>query len=292
MRSVELATKGEGKMIIAETADSYRMITQNDHGDLAGQFAAHWGNEEFARLRPYHSMVLAAEAHDNGWWDWDIFPAVDDQGAPIPFTRTPREFRSHFYGKGVDNVVARDLYAGLIVSMHGVGLTKKRYGTMPTMVERDDEYSRRFVAEREPQHKVMTEKLRRMEPYAELSNQDNIWFNYLMMQVFDRLSLFFCSNDDLAAVPATGSHTAGKGYYGPTIKPTPVKLGQEECALQLRVVDRSTVIVEPYPFDQSPLKVSVRGKMIPHRVYKSQEEFREIYVQAQREQFEFTLRAA
>ena len=117
-------------MIIADNSEWYRMITQNDHGDLAGQFAAHWGNQEFARLKPYGSMVLAAEAHDNGWWDWDVFPSVDEQGAPIPFTRTPREFRSTFYGKGIDNVISRDLYAGLIVSMHGVGLTKKRYGTM------------------------------------------------------------------------------------------------------------------------------------------------------------------
>ena len=42
-------------MIIAESNEHYRMITQNDHGDLAGQFAAHWGNEEFARLKPYQS---------------------------------------------------------------------------------------------------------------------------------------------------------------------------------------------------------------------------------------------
>jgi hypothetical protein len=42
------------------------MISQNDHGDLAGQFAAHWGNDRFAKLEPYQSMVLAAETHDNG----------------------------------------------------------------------------------------------------------------------------------------------------------------------------------------------------------------------------------
>jgi hypothetical protein len=111
-------------------------------------------------------MVLAAEAHDNGWWDWDVYPSIDEQGLPIPFTRTPREFRSRFYGKGKDNVISRDLYAGLIVSMHGVGLTKKRYGTMPTMVERQDEYSQQFAAEREPKHSDMLESLRKTEQYA------------------------------------------------------------------------------------------------------------------------------
>ena len=279
-------------MIIAESDQHYRMITQNDHGDLAGQFAAHWGNEQFARLKPYQSMVLAAEAHDNGWWDWDVYPAVDDQGIPLPFTRTPREVRSQFYGKGIDNVIARDLYAGLIVSMHGVGLPQKRYGTMPTMADRQDEFSQRFIAEREPTHEGMIQKLSQMEQYAGLTRHEQIWHNYLMMQVFDRMSLFFCANFDLTTVPATGAHTAGKGYYGPSIKPTPVRPGQEETELKLRVIDQKTVVVEPYPFDESPFEVSVRGKLIPRITYKSQEEFREVYGKAQRQLFEFTLLAS
>jgi hypothetical protein len=279
-------------MIISESPEHYRMITQNDHGDLAGQFAAHWGNERFARLKPYSSMVLAAEAHDNGWWDWDVYPSVDDKGIPLPFTRTPREIRSQFYGKGIDNVIGRDLYAGLMVSMHGVGLPQKRYGTMPSMADRQDEFSQRFIAEREPTHKAMIEKLSQMEQYAGLTSQEQIWHNYLMMQVFDRLSLFFCANFDVATVPATGAHTEGKGYYGPSIKPTPVRPGQEDGEIKLRVIDQRTVVAEPYPFDQSPFEVSVRGKLIPRSTYKSQEEFREVYGKAQRQLFEFTLLAS
>jgi hypothetical protein len=277
-------------MIIAENSEYYRMISQNDHGDLAGQFAAHWGNEQFAKLEPYQSMVLAAETHDNGWWDWDIYPSIDEQGAPIPFTRTPREFRSTFYGKGIDNVVARDPYAGLVVSMHGVGLPQKRYGTMPTMVDRDDPYSQKFIAEREPTHKEMIDKLSRMEQYAGLTSRERIWHNYLLMQVFDRLSLFFCSNFDITAVAAAGAHTKeGKAYYGATIQPTPLKPGDEQGQIQLRVIDGQTVVVDPYPFDESPLRVSVRAKLIPKIKYKSQEEFREIYGKAQRQEFIFTL---
>ncbi len=277
-------------MIISENSDYYRMISQNDHGDLAGQFAAHWGNDRFDQLKPYQSMVLAAETHDNGWWDWDIYPSIDDNGVPIPFTRTPREFRSNFYGKGIDNVIARDAYAGLIVSMHGVGLGQKRYGTMPSMVERDDPYSQHFIAKREPTHKDMIDKLSRLEQYAGLTSQERIWHNYLLMQVFDRLSLFFCSNFDITTVAAAGSHTKeGKAYYGSTIKPTPMKPGEEDGQIQLRVLDRQTCVIDPYPFDSSPLRVSVRGKLIQKRKYGSQEEFREIYGKAQRQEFTFTL---
>ena len=39
------------------------LILQTDHSRIAGLLAAHWGNDRFARLRPYASMVLAAQEH-------------------------------------------------------------------------------------------------------------------------------------------------------------------------------------------------------------------------------------
>jgi hypothetical protein len=237
-------------------------------------------------------MVLAAEAHDNGWWHWDVNPSVDEEGVPLAFTRTPREKRSGFYGKGIDYVVEKDLYAGLMVSMHGVGLPQQRYGTMPSMSKRVDEYSLKFIEEREPSHKLMMNQIAALEQYAGASGPDQIQFNYRMMQVFDRLSLFFCANFDITAVLASGSHSEGKAYYGPSIKPTPVQLGEDDTELTLRVVDPSAVIAEPYPFDVSPLRVGVRGRLIPRITYRSQEEFRETYVKAPRQTFEFTLTAS
>ena len=87
-------------MVVAEGPNEYILYTQNDHGDLSGQFAAHWGNEAFAPLKPRESMVFVAEAHDNGWWHWDINPEVDDQGVPITFRRTPRERLYYIHKSG------------------------------------------------------------------------------------------------------------------------------------------------------------------------------------------------
>jgi Protein of unknown function (DUF3891) len=39
-------------MVVAEGPNEYVLYTQNDHGDLAGQFAAHWGNETLHRSNP------------------------------------------------------------------------------------------------------------------------------------------------------------------------------------------------------------------------------------------------
>ena len=47
--------------------------------------------------------------------------------------------------------------------------------------------------------------------------------------------------------------------------------------------------VEPFPFDESELKVSVRGRIIPRRPYRSQEEFRDVYRRQPRQTFEYML---
>ena len=48
-------------------------------------------------------------------------------------------------------------------------------------------------------------------------------------------------------------------------------------------------MIDLCPFDESPLKVAVRGRVMPRKPYKSQEEFREIYSRQPREKFEYTL---
>ena len=52
-------------MMVNPYDDSRLMLAlQIDHSRVAGYFAAHWGNQDFARPEPYTSVVLAA----NGPW--------------------------------------------------------------------------------------------------------------------------------------------------------------------------------------------------------------------------------
>ena len=62
--------------------------------------------------------------------------------------------------------------------------------------------------------------------------------------------------------------------------------------MRLRAVDKATAVADPYPFDQSPLKLGVMGRLIPRIAYKNQEHFREVYAKTPREVFEFTVKAA
>ena len=60
---------------------------------MAGLLAAHWGNSEFAPPTPFASMVLAAQEHDNGWWDWEIKPTLNAQGYPLDYINSAKFLR-------------------------------------------------------------------------------------------------------------------------------------------------------------------------------------------------------
>jgi hypothetical protein len=281
-------------MVVAEGPNEYILYAQNDHGDLAGQFAAHWGNENFSPLKPQNSMVLVAEAHDNGWWHWDINPAVDDQGVPITFRRTPRERLCEFISIGINNILEKDLYAGLIASIHHAGLPQHRYGTLPAVPRREDEHTTKFIRQRESVNKDLIERIAGMKEYDGVNSSDFIWFNYRLMQVFDRLSLFFCCNFDLETATTAESHSqedkeSGRAFYRSTINPAPARFGEPDSEISLTPLDKTRLMVDPYPFDQAPLKVTVRGRVVPRRPYKTQEEFRDVYRRQTRETFEYTL---
>ena len=58
-------------MVIREVADGSTYVsTQEEHAELSAQFAAHWGNDRFERLRPYDTMVFATTYHDSGYREW------------------------------------------------------------------------------------------------------------------------------------------------------------------------------------------------------------------------------
>ncbi len=72
------------------------LVSQPDHSQIAGYFAACWGNGAFARPGSFASStpvvdperlraeaVLAIAEHDNGWWEWEAIPDLSaDDGLP------------------------------------------------------------------------------------------------------------------------------------------------------------------------------------------------------------------
>jgi hypothetical protein len=165
-------------VIVRDLGDAWQVVMQTDHADLSAELARAWATP----LTP--SLVVATERHDDGWAVWEQSPRVDGDGKPVTFLDV--DVRSHlaFYRAGIAAIAEEDPDAGLLVSMHGAGIYRQRYGLDPALgFARADEVKddvEAFVAEQEAKFGG--------EPGER-------WGDYELLQLFDRLSLYFCMRD-------------------------------------------------------------------------------------------------
>ena len=256
--------------------------TQEDHAELAAQFAAHWGNKEFAQLRPYDTMVFATTHHDSGFRSWEGCPPINmEKGRPYGFREAPfSPHRLEAHARNFEWIRVRDPYAGLIVSIHHTGLLQNRYKTItsPKTTTRSAPQRpevRTFIDEQENLQREQKKTLGSDNPKFD----DEMWFNYRLLQVYDLLSLYFCCD----------GYVEG-GLKELLIAPVPVAYGsKEEVDLHIIPTGAKSVRLEPYPFDRSSLEVSARARVMPSRSFASEDECREAYFKAPRTLLNFEI---
>lgn len=222
-------------MIVRDRGDSWQVVLQTDHADLSAAFARAWADRD-AR---HASLVLATERHDDGWAVWERAPLVEPEtGKPINFLDVGVPAHLAFYRACIAAVSEHDPYAGLLVSMHGAGIYRQRYGTdlalsltrAPEVAEQVEE----FVAEQEASHPGRLA--------ATGYSDEERWTDYHRLQVYDRLSLYFCMQD--------------------------VENGEPRELRDYRLEPRAAwrVAIDPYPFVDSPAHFSLLRRLLPKRV--------------------------
>jgi hypothetical protein len=209
-------------MIARDLGDAWQVVLQTDHADLSAAFARSWQ----VAISP--ALVVAAERHDDGWAVWEQAPRVDADGTPVNFLEV--DVRSHlaFYRAGIAAITEQDADAGLLVSMHGAGIYRQRYGLdqalgLARAEEAKDEVDA-FVAEQEAKFG---------------GHPGDRWGDYELLQLFDRLSLYFCMRDVVAGEPAEL-----QGYRLEPLAPWRVR-------------------VDPFPFATSPASFSLVRRVLP-----------------------------
>lgn len=208
-------------MIVRDLGEAWQVVLQTDHADLAAALARAW------RPPVSGSLVLAAERHDDGWAVWEQAPRVEE-GRPVNFLDV--DVRSHlaFYRAAIAAVSEQDAHAGLLVAMHGAGIYRQRYGLDPGLgltraAEVGDEVEA-FVAEQEARFGG--------DPGEHRAE-------YELLQLFDRLSLYFC----LADLEA-GEEAELQGYRLEPVGPWRVRM-------------------RPFPFARSPARFSLLRRLLP-----------------------------
>ena len=257
--------------------------TQEDHAELSAQFAAHWGNKDFATLRPYETMVFATTYHDSGYREWEGNPPMNlAKGRPYAFREEIPSFEPvelGAYARNVEWVSSQDRYAGLLVSMHRTGLWQNRYDTLSSPKGRLRERSAEVKAAKQQLEKRQEEEKKSLGQ-ANAKFADELWFNYRALQIYDLLSLYFCCDGY-----ADDDHFKEERL-------APVRLSYDNpTEVELRIIPAGarSVRMEPYPFDIAPLAVSARARIIAPGTYPSEAACLAAYHKAPRELLTFEI---
>lgn len=221
-------------MIVLDRGDDWQVVLQIDHEDLSGAFARAW-----AEQTPRHtSLAIAAARHDDGWAVWERAPVVDrESGKPVNFLDVDILSHLAFYRAGIAAVTEHDAYAGLLVSMHGAGIYRQRYGRDLSLglsrAAAAQELVDAFVAEQEAGYDARREQ-------ADVSDEER-WRDYELLQLFDRLSLYFCLRD----------------VEGECIEPIELQ------GHLLELVAPWRVRMQPFPFGESPARFALERRLLP-----------------------------
>jgi hypothetical protein len=245
-------------MIVHERAASWQIVLQTDHADLAGAFAAAWSD----RGPRHESAVVAARRHDDGWAVWERSPLVDPEGVPVGFLDVHVPAHLAFYRAGIAAITDEDPYAGLLVSMHGAGIYRQRYGTDAALgLSRAAEVQTlvdAFVDEQESAYDARA---------AAVGVDDQLrWDDYHRLQWYDRFSLAFCRRD----------------WDDPD--PTPFDVG----SYRLTPAGPWRAGVAPYPFAGTSQRFTLLRRLVPRRRW-TQPEFRRVFGETQPELVEIEL---
>ncbi|MBC2607921.1 DUF3891 family protein [Pelagicoccus albus] len=265
-------------MFITPVGNRWFFTTQADHSVLVGQIASFWGNEEFAVPKPMRSMIIAAAEHDHVWVREDHQVLLKPEGVPFDFANLPYDRHTSLYAEGARQVASRDLYAGFMVSLHGMGIYNYRHGTDDTMIRprntpHDAEVIDAYMAGEAAYQKSLQEQLApEFAPYLE---EDTLWTNYHIFQVWDRLGILLSKYQQEDFI----------------IDPAPLDYEGGSTKLAFTRIEENHFRVSPYPFSKPKVSFSFIARWVDQISFDDEEQYRCVLDQTTRIPVTYTFEA-
>lgn len=229
------------------------VIRQADHARLSGQFAAAFGNAQFALLAPAEPVIFAARHHDEGWQPTDEMVLADPKtGLPYHLTQTPLAELLKTSVRSPEFNEQHHPYSGLLSSMHTVGLFNGRYGLSDKIFIDlvPAEYKSPLLAllqNEEARQERLKEQLRGGET-AVYTQHAPLFHNYKLLQFFDTLALYFHTTHPAARTTSRFLNV-------------PRAVG-DDVTITITPVAANLYALSPYPFCQPETHFSYQGRYL------------------------------
>ena len=230
------------------------VIQQKEHALLALRFARKWGNEQFSELHPKELMEFVVEHHDEGWNAVDPTLGLNrDTGLPYSLVQTPFEHLMETGPGGPSYAEKRHPYCGLLVSMHTFGLYNGRYGMsdkifVEMLPEGRKAHAEEMLGRELERQKRLRRELAGDQAFSKLSDEQEIFQNYKLLQFFDTLALYF---------NCTRESERGTAIF----LNVPMKPGVD-TEVRIERLEEGLYGLFPYPFNEEPAAFHYDGKRI------------------------------
>jgi hypothetical protein len=100
-------------------------ITQPDHAQLAATIMRGWRSGGLPESPRHVAIMLAIEAHDNGWQEVDAEPCLDPAtGHVLDFVHVPEDVRHAVWRRGVARLAAEP-YSAALVAQHALHIYRR-----------------------------------------------------------------------------------------------------------------------------------------------------------------------
>jgi hypothetical protein len=283
-------------MLVSRRDNQLTLVTQSDHGRLAGALAERWGNDRFATPALRDDLLYTAKFHDDGWIPLDEVPMwAAEQQRPAHFLEVPLPVVAEAYTKGVDAIYDVSPVAGAIESLHFTGFYRARWGlddgrhvdhpAVPAIVAAQEE--RRAVAIRDSWPRDQTRS----------DFERAVWHVYEVLQVLDLVSLCICLVD-LGRPSEEKTVLMSSTLFGVEQEPSrrlilraPMSADGQRVDLTARVVEPHVLELDPYPFSERKIALEVPARVLQAMPYASAEDAAVAYQTAPVQPLRCTVRA-
>jgi hypothetical protein len=258
--------------MIRRELDGYDyLITQDDHGILAGLCAEHVGNDDFERPVPFESFVSGTRMHDAGWPLHDDNPTIDPRGRPLNVFDRPWNVALEVWGESVERAIAADPYGGLLASIHAMRITHD-------LADRDGPAGKSHIGEFLDRQAERQRQLRvelgfdpdvpitlGLAPLGTSKQEDQLTYNFHWLQACDLFSLAVLCTESLQM----------------NSRPVQTAPGLPRLTLKLDRPEPTVLTVSPWPFDTDGFSWDAPARRLVSRTYPDDATFRAAYREGQ-----------
>lgn len=271
-------------MLRMESETGWWLIRHPDHAELAGAFAAAWGNTTFRQPEPRARVLHGIARHDDGWAARDAHPTVTRQGKPSAFSIELVGKYSAFEEIDLEDYLAvreravrmiaeKDPYAGLLIAMHTYNLLTE-HADRSTIAPEGLVLLDSFLAEQRAYQAELRAQIAADKSLSEEAKLDRtILEHFRLLQACDNLSLLTCVAFDR---PAHLLH------------PLPLNDGTTSEVNVLPLAPRHFRLV-PWPFLESELQFSFPARHVSGKSFASSSQLEESFTAAPEESLTVTL---